>query len=132
MFMPFGDIKNNVLIVSFSSADYSIATVLNAVKERADMFNELNVKFLGASTDIPATSSPVFRPVAIQAYFEYQGKDDPKPVLEKVYVHLWEAVALTFPNESDWATAKGEFSKFITSQADLLRARIESTKLEVK
>ncbi len=130
MFMPFGEIKDNALTVSFSSADYSIATVLTAVRERCDMFGEMKVRFLGASTDVPNTPSPVFRPVAIQAFFEYIGGGDARPVLEKVYVHLWEAVALTFPAEPAWATAKGDFARFISSQADLIRARIESAKAE--
>lgn len=130
MFLPYGEIKENTLTVSFSSADFSIATVLTAVKERCDMFGEMKVRFLGASTDIPSTPSPVFRPVAIKAYFEYEGSADAPKVLEKVYLHLWEAVALTFPAEPVWAAAKGEFAKFISSQADLIRARVESNKAE--
>lgn len=130
MYMPFGEIKDNLLTVSFSSADFSIATVLTAIKERCDMFAEMKVQFLGASTEIPNTPSPVFRPVAIKAFFEHTGGGDPRQVLEKVYTHLWEAVALTFPAEPAWATAKGDFAQFISSQADLIRARIESNKAE--
>ena len=128
MFLPFGELKENRLIMSFSSADYSVAVVLNAVKDRLDIFQEMKVQFLGASTEIPAGPSPVFRPVAIQAFFEYAGSGEPKPVLEKVYALVWEAVAMTFPGEAAWATAKGDFGRFITSQADLLRARTESAK----
>ncbi|HNV70310.1 MAG TPA: hypothetical protein PKO06_11475 [Candidatus Ozemobacteraceae bacterium] len=128
MFLPFGEIKENRLIVSFSSADYSVATVLNAVKERLDIFGEMKVTFLGASTEIPSGPSPVFRPVAIQAFFEYQGSGDARPALEKTYALVWESVALTFPGEAAWATAKGDFGRFISSQAELLRARTDSTK----
>ncbi|OIP30755.1 hypothetical protein AUK22_01730 [bacterium CG2_30_54_10] len=130
MFLPFGEIKDNTLTVSFSSADFSIATVLTAIKERCDMFGEMKVQFLGASTDVPNTPSPVFRPVAIKAYFEFNGSGDPRLPLERIYAHLWEAVALTFPGEAVWAAAKGDFAKFITSQADLIRARIESNKAD--
>lgn len=94
------------------------------------MFGEMKVVFLGVSTEIPAGPSPIFRPVAVKAYFEYIGSGDPKPILEKVYILLWEAVALTFPTEPVWASAKGDFSKFISAQADLIRARVESNKGE--
>ncbi len=130
MNLPFGEIKENRLTVNFSSADYSVAAVLTAVKERCDMFGEMKVSFLGACTDVPAGPSPVFRPVNINAIFEYKGSDEPRPILEKVYCHLWEAVALTFPNEATWATAKGDFAQFISAQADLIRARVESNKAD--
>jgi hypothetical protein len=130
MHLPFGDIKDNRLIISFNSADYSVATVLNAIRERQDMFSEMQVAFLGVSTDIPAGPSPVFRPVAVQAFFEYVGSGDGRTLLERVYCQTWEAMALTFPGEAAWAAAKADFGQFITAQADLLRARTESTKSE--
>ena len=128
MNLPYGDINENRLTMSFSSADYSVATVLNSVRERYDMFGEMQVAFLGVCTEIPHGPSPVFRPVSIQAIFEYSGGADPRKVLERVYVQMWEAVALTFPAEGLWASAKADFGKFISAQAELLTARTESSK----
>jgi len=130
MDLPFGTIKDSRLTVSFSTADYSVANVIAAVRERGDMFEALEVVFMGASTEIPSGPSPVFRPVSIIACFDYIGKGDARSILEKIYVHLWNAVAITFPTEAEWAVSKGEFARFITSQADLIRARIESNKTE--
>lgn len=130
MNLPFGEIKDNRLTIDFSSADYSVASVLNAVRERYDMFGEMQVAFLGVSTEIPGGPSPVFRPVAIQTIFEYCGTGDARKTLERVYVQMWEAIALTFPSEAAWASAKADFGHYISSQADLLRARIESGKAD--
>jgi hypothetical protein len=128
MDLPFGELKGNRLIMSFSSADYSVAGIIGAIKERCDMLGVMEVNFMGACTDIPAGPSPVFRPVNINAYFDYVGNGDAEDILGKVYVLIWEAVALTFPTEAVWAIAKGDFSRFIIAQADLLRARSESNK----
>lgn len=128
MYLPFGEIKENRLTVSFSSADYSVASVIMAVKERCDMFEEMKVAFLGVCTDIVSGPSPVFKPVSIQAFFEYTGNANSQEVLERAYVQLWEAVALTFPDEATWASAKSDYSDYIAAQADLIRARTESNK----
>ena len=128
MYLPFGEIKDNRLTVSFSSADYSVASVITAIKERCDMFEEMKVAFLGVCTDVASGPSPVFKPVSINAYFEYTGNDNAKAILERVYVQLWEAVALTFPDESTWARAKSDYSDYISAQAELIKARVESNK----
>lgn len=130
MYLPFGEIKDNTLKVTFSSADYSVANVITAVKERCDMFKEMQVVFLGACTEVPAGPSPVFKPVGVQAIFEYTGSDNAKKILERVYVQLWEALALTFPDETEWARAKSEYGHYISSQADLIRARTESNRTD--
>ena len=39
---------------------------------------------------------------------------------------VWEGIVNTFPDEPDWAAAKGDYAQFISSQAELLRARVES------
>ena len=127
MELPYGEIKDNKLIMKFSTADYSIASVLDAVRERLDVFLHLEVIFLGASTDMPVGPTPVFVPVPIIAHFLYRGKGDARSTLEKVYEVVWEGIAYTFPDESAWAAAKSSYADFIDAQAQLLRARIEAT-----
>ncbi|MCL6629852.1 MAG: hypothetical protein K6U00_09660 [Armatimonadetes bacterium] len=127
MNMPFGEIKDKVLEIRFSSADYSIATVLTAVREHLDVLQEMGVKFLGAATDVYAGPTPVFKPTDIKAVFEYAGSGDAKQYLERAYEIVWQGVVKTFPDESAWAEAKQSFGDFILAQADLLRARRESS-----
>ncbi len=128
MNMPFGEIKDKALEVRFSSADYSIATVLTAVREHLDVLQEIGVKFLGAATEVYAGPTPVFRPTDIKACFEYCGSGDGKACLERAYEVVWQGIVATFPEEGEWAEAKGAFAQYILSQADLLRARTESAK----
>ena len=127
MELPYGEIKENILIMKFSTADYSIASVLHAVRERLDVFAQLGVVFLGASTDMPIGPTPVFAPVPIVAHFEFKGKGDNRNILERVYQLIWEGMAEIFPDEPSWATAKSNYADFIDAQAQLLRARIEAT-----
>ncbi|MEW6358573.1 MAG: hypothetical protein AB1696_19720 [Planctomycetota bacterium] len=126
MHMPFGRIEEKMLSIDFSSADFSVASVLSAIREHLDVLQEMEVVFLGVSTDVPAGPSPVFRPVPISAVFEYTGKAHPQPVLEKAYQVVWQGMVNTFPSEADWAAAKRDYAQFIGAQADLLRARVES------
>lgn len=126
MYMPFGRIEDKVLSIDFSSADFSVASVLAAIRTHLDMLQEMGIAFLGVSTDIPAGPSPVFRPVPISAVFEYSGKEAPQPVLERAYQVVWQGVVNTFPSEPEWAAAKRDYAQFISSQADLLRARVSS------
>ena len=69
MQLPFGAIDGNVLEVNFSTADYSIPSVLSAVREHLDRLEEMNVIFLGAQTVVPSGPTPVFKPVSIAAIF---------------------------------------------------------------
>jgi len=126
--MPFGEIDGKVLDVSFSSADFSVATVIAAIREHLDMLEEMGVVFLGIATEVPTGATPVFQPVAIKASFEYMGADPATPILERTYQIVWQGIVNTFPSESEWATSKEAFGHFITSQADLLRARLEATR----
>ncbi len=128
MQLPYGDIEANVLTMRFSSADFSIAGVITAIREHLDVMEELGVKFLGAATEVTSDPSPVFRPTNIEAKFEYCGDGDCRKCLERTYQVIWKGVVATFPTESEWAQAKGDFAQFIAAQADLLRARIESSK----
>ncbi|MHC5038010.1 MAG: hypothetical protein ACYTHM_11905 [Planctomycetota bacterium] len=126
MQVPFGVIEGDLLEIEFSTADYSIATVLAAIREHLDKLEEMDVHFLGAETDVPEGNTPVFKPVAIKAIFQYAGSLDPKATLERSYRVVWQGIVSTFPNEKDWAASKQAFGHFIISQADLLRARTET------
>jgi len=126
--MPFGEVDGTVLDMRFSSADFSVASVLAAVREHLDMLNEMEVSFLGIATEVAAGPTPVFQPVAIKASFQYLGGDPATPVLERTYEIVWAAIVNTFPAESEWAKSKEAFGHYITAQADLLRARLESAR----
>ena len=125
MDIPYGDIEGNMLTMAFSSADFSVASVLSAVREHLDVLTQMDVVFLGTATEVPAGPTPVFRPVSVQATFEYTGRGDAREVLEKTYRIVWQGIVSTFPSEAEWAAAKKDFAQFISSQADLLRARVE-------
>lgn len=128
MNLPFGEIKNNLLTMKFSTADYSIASVLSAIKIHLDVIEEMGVVFSGAQTEVVAGPAPVFQPVPVIAQFEYIGKGNAKEALEKVYKLVWQGIVNSFPDETCWSQAKQAYSDFISAQAELLRARIEATK----
>lgn len=128
MQMPYGQIDGSVLTMKFSSADFSIATVITAIREHLDVMEELGVKFIGAATEVTSGPTPVFRPVNIEAKFEYCGDGKCGSCLERTYQVIWRGVVNTFPDEAEWAQAKSDFAQYITSQADLLRARTESSR----
>ncbi|MDP7423564.1 MAG: hypothetical protein QGH40_16955 [bacterium] len=128
MQMPHGELKENVLEVKFSSADFSVANVIAAVRERADMLVEMGVHFLGVNTEVHTGPSPVFRPVPIVAVFEYQGSGKVNDILERAYRVVWDGILQTFPSETEWALSKQSYADYIRAQADLLRARLESHK----
>jgi hypothetical protein len=128
MTLPYGEIKDGILVVKFSTADFSIASVMNAIKVHIDVIEDMGVVFLGAQTEIVAGPSPVFQPVPVVAQFEYTGKGSPKDALEKVYKIIWQGIVASFPDEETWSSAKEAYAAFIASQADLLRARIEASK----
>jgi hypothetical protein len=127
MNLPYGEIKNNVLKMKFSTADFSIASVLNAIKVHIDVIEEMGVLFLGAQTELVAGPTPVFQPVPVIAQFEYTSKGAAKEILEKVYKVVWQGIINSFPDEKSWSNAKEAYSSFIAAQADLLRARIEAS-----
>jgi len=126
MDLPFGSIEDGRLEVRFSSVDFSVATVIAGIAEHIDMFEELQVHFLGLATDVPAGPQPVFRPVDIVAHFQYVAGGSGEAELQRVYRALWKGVVSNFPDELDWAEAKGSYADFITAQADMLRARVEN------
>lgn len=128
MNLPYGEIKGNVLIMKFSTADFSIASVLNAIKIHIDVIENMNVVFLGAQTEVVAGPTPVFQPVPVVAQFEYSAKGSAKDVLEKVYKTVWQGIVASFPDESCWSEAKESYAAFIAAQSDLLRARVEASR----
>ena len=123
---PYAKIEGNMLEMRFSSADFSVASVVSAVRLHLDMLEEMQIAFLGCETQVPVGPSPVFRPVDVKAVFEFCGAGEARAALERVYQIVWRGVVESFPCEREWAEAKGDFAKFISAQADLLRARVES------
>jgi len=128
MNLPYGEIKGNVLVMKFSTADYSIASVLDAIEIHVDVIENMEVVFLGAQTDVVTGPTPVFQPVPVVAQFEYTGKGSAREILEKVYKIVWQGIVASFPDESSWSEAKEAYAAFIAAQADLLRARSEASK----
>ncbi len=128
MQMPYGDINGSLLTMRFSSADFSVASVVRAIREHLDVVEELGVVFLGVATEIVSGPTPVFRPTNIEATFEFTGKGDSRPCLERTYQIIWQGVVSTFPGESEWSQSKSDFAQYISAQADLLRARTESSR----
>ena len=45
MQMPYGSIDGNILTMQFSSADFSVASVITAIRAHLDVMEELGVKF---------------------------------------------------------------------------------------
>jgi len=127
MTLPYGEIKNNLLIMKFSTADFSIASVLSAIKIHLDVIEAMDVAFLGAQTDMVAGPTPVFQPVPVVVQFECGSKGS-KETLEKVYKLVWQGIVDSFPDETCWSQAKQAYGGFIAAQADLLRARVEANK----
>lgn len=123
MFMPFGEIKGKVLTMSFSSADFSVASVISSLREHLDMLNEMKIEFCGVATDVMGGDARVFRPVMINASFEYTGGGEATALLERTYSVIWKGIVQTFPDEGEWAQSKENYASYILSQADLLRAR---------
>lgn len=114
--------------MNFSTADFSIASVLSAIKIHVDVIENMGVVFLGAQTEVVAGPTPVFQPVPVIVQFEYTGKGSAKEILEKVYKIVWQGIVASFPDESCWSEAKEAYAAFIAAQADLLRARVDASK----
>jgi hypothetical protein len=83
MNLPYGEIRENLLTMKFSTADFSIASVLNAIKLHIDVIEEMNVVFLGAQTEVVAGPTPVFQPVPVIARFEYAVKGSAKEIISR-------------------------------------------------
>jgi hypothetical protein len=90
MHLPFGSIDGNMLVVRFSTADFSVATVIGGLREHMDMFEAMDVSFLGIATDVPKGMPSMNKPIDIQAHFEFSGEGEGKETLFKVYKSLWK------------------------------------------
>jgi hypothetical protein len=120
MKLPFGTINGTTLEVRFSTADFSVATVIGGIREHLDMFEEMNVDFLGLATRVPGGNQPVMEPVNIVAHFEYDGSGDAAGVLGRVYRVLWKGIVQNFPDELEWSEAKANYSLFLEGQASMM------------
>jgi len=130
MNLPYGKIEGNALRMEFSTADYCIASVIAAIREHLDVIEEMEVVFLGASTEVVSGPQPVFQPVPVVVHFEYRGKEKAEDVLRRAYEIVWHGVVSTFPDESKWSESKAAYAEFISAQADLLMVRLEALKEE--
>jgi len=129
MEFPFGEINDEELKMRFSSADYSVATVISGIREHLDVIEEMGVEFLGIETEVYSGPRISFSPVPVIAHFRCRGKNC-EELLSKTYKLVWKGIVLNFPDELDWAEAKSKFSDFVSSQAELLLARTEAEKEE--
>lgn len=129
MELPFGEIKDGILKMKFSSADYSVATVIAGIREHLDVIEEMGVEFLGVETEVHSGPRITFTPVPVVAYFRCK-VERCEDILLKAYKLIWKGVILNFPDEIEWAEAKSYFADFISSQADLLMARVEAEREE--
>ncbi|MCD6453910.1 MAG: hypothetical protein J7L62_01250 [Candidatus Aminicenantes bacterium] len=129
MKLPFGEIENGILKMKFSSADYSVATVIAGIREHLDVLEEMGVEFLGIETEIVTGPRITFTPVPVVAFFRCIS-DNCEEKLLKAYKMVWKGIVLNFPDEIEWAEAKSYFANFVSSQADLLLARVEAEKEE--
>ena len=124
MEFPFGKIENGHLTMRFSSADYTVATVIKGIREHLDVIEAMGVEFLGVETEVYTGPSISFSPVPVVAHFRYSG-DDAEEVLSEVYRLVWKGIVLNFPSELEWAQARSSYADFVSSQAELLLARKE-------
>ena len=125
MQLPFGSIENNLMEMRFSTADFSVATVIAGIREHIDMFEEMAVSFLGISTEVPSEVQPAFKPVNIVAKFQFTGSADAESALTRVYKALWKGIIMNFPDEVEWSEAKSNYADFVAAQAEMVRAQKE-------
>ncbi len=122
--LPFANIDEGKMVINLSTADFTIASVLNALNDCLDVLEELKVEFLGAGTDLEGTGSPSFSPANINVYFEYVGDNKARAthILEQAYRILWKSIVRTYPDEKEWAENRAHIGNFISAQSDLLIA----------
>lgn len=126
MHLPFGSIEGTTLTALFSTADFSVATVIAGIREHLDMFEEMGVSFMGVATDVPANAPAGQRPLNIIATFHYRGVGESEGTLARVYSLLWKGVLAHFPDELEWSEAKSNYADFVAAQAEMLRAQNET------
>lgn len=126
MHLPYGSIEGTTLNATFSTADFSVATVIAGIREHLDMFEEMGIDFMGVATDVPSTAPIGPRPLNIVATFNYRGVGDAEGALKRVYAMLWKGIIANFPDELEWSEAKSNYAEFVAAQAEMLRAQSET------
>ena len=121
--LPYGTIKKKKLIMHFSAYDIDLPIIAAGIRERMDVFRELDVEFAGFGTEIPENMSEQ-SPALVKCFFEYIGKEsDASVILKRVYHLVWGGMIMEFPDLIEWAAAKADLSNLTIAQADVLRAQ---------
>lgn len=121
--LPYGTITKKKLIMHFSAYDIDLPIIAAGIRERMDVFRELDVEFAGFGTEVPANMSEQ-TPAIVKCFFEYVGKDaDAGVTLKRVYHLVWGGMIAEFPDLVEWAAAKADLSNLTIAQADVLRAQ---------
>ena len=121
--LPYGTIKKKKLIMHFSAYDIDLPIIAAGIRERMDVFRELDVEFAGFGTEVPENVSDQ-TPAMVKCFFEYVGKEsDADVILKRVYHLVWGGMIMEFPDLIEWAAAKADLSNLTIAQADVLRAQ---------
>ncbi len=121
--LPYGTITKKKLIMHFSAYDIDLPIIAAGIRERMDVFRELDVEFAGFGTEVPQNMSEQ-TPAIVKCFFEYVGKEaDAGVVLKRVYHLVWGGMISEFPDLVEWAAAKSDLSNLTIAQADALRAQ---------
>lgn len=121
--LPYGTITKKKLIMHFSAYDIDLPIIAAGIRERMDVFRELDVEFAGFGTEVPENVTEQ-TPAIVKCFFEYVGKEtDAKVILKRVYHLVWGGMIMEFPDLVEWAAAKADLSNLTIAQADVLRAQ---------
>ncbi len=121
--LPYGTISKKKLIMHFSAYDIDLPIIAAGIRERMDVFRELDVEFAGFGTEVPENMTEQ-TPAVVKCFFEYVGKEsDSSVILKRVYHLVWGGMINEFPDLMEWAAAKADLSNLTIAQADVLRAQ---------
>ncbi|MHA1964819.1 MAG: hypothetical protein ACXACG_18820 [Candidatus Thorarchaeota archaeon] len=121
--LPYGTITKKKLIMHFSAYDIDLPIIAAGIRERMDVFRELDVEFAGFGTEVPENMTEQ-SPAIVKCFFEYVGKEsDASVILKRVYHLVWGGMIVEFPDLVEWAAAKADLSNLTIAQADVLRAQ---------
>jgi hypothetical protein len=123
--LPYGKISKKKLVMHFSAYDIDLPVIAAGIRERMDVFRELDVEFAGFGTEIPENMSEQ-SPALVKCFFEYVGEGgDANVILKRVYHLVWGGMIMEFPDIEEWAAAKADLSTLTLAQAEVIRARKE-------
>lgn len=123
--LPYGKISKKKLVMHFSAYDIDLPIIAAGIRERMDVFRELDVAFAGFGTEIPENMSEQ-SPALVKCFFEYVGEGgDANEILKRVYHLVWSGMIQEFPDIEEWAAAKADLSSLTLAQAEIIRARKE-------